>query len=384
MRGKSSILILTDWFAPGYKAGGPIRSCLNLARALKDHFRVHVLTTDTDFKALAPYPGITSNQWTDFEPGIQVNYLSDSSLNRYQIFQEIQALSPDIVYLNSMFSIPFTIWPLWMKRTHRYRGKVILAPRGMLHAGAMQYKTLKKRAFINVLKWLGIHKLIKFHATDGQEKQDINYFFGLKASIRVLPNLPNLTLPPFRQVQKKPGEVKWVYISRIGPKKNLLFFLELLRKSRKKGKIQFDIIGPIEDPIYWKKCQKIIESLPIHITVSLIGELPPQSIAERLWTYHFFVLPTWGENFGHAIFEAFVAGKPVLISDQTPWHDLRDRLLGWALPLDEPESFLKAIDEALVMDTSTYHRWSEHTRQFACDYIRQTDWVEGYSTLFCS
>ena len=35
-----------------------------------------------------------------------------------------------------------------------------------------------------------------------------------------------------------------------------------------------------------------------------------------------FLLPTGGENFGHAIFEALSCGVPALISDRTPWRDL--------------------------------------------------------------
>ena len=32
---------------------------------------------------------------------------------------------------------------------------------------------------------------------------------------------------------------------------------------------------------------------------------------------HLFVLPTFGENYGYAIFESLAIGRPVLISDQT-------------------------------------------------------------------
>jgi len=60
---KKKLLVLVDWFWPGYKAGGPIKSCVNLCAALNKEYDIYVLTTDTDHGETAPYPDIASNQW---------------------------------------------------------------------------------------------------------------------------------------------------------------------------------------------------------------------------------------------------------------------------------------------------------------------------------
>jgi len=60
---KKKRLILIEWFAPGYKAGGPIQSCVNICRALHTQYDIFVLTSDTDHGETAPYPGKISNQW---------------------------------------------------------------------------------------------------------------------------------------------------------------------------------------------------------------------------------------------------------------------------------------------------------------------------------
>ncbi len=57
------LLIITDWFAPGYKAGGPIQSCVNLCAALTSNYDFYVLTTDTDHGETKPYPGIEPDKW---------------------------------------------------------------------------------------------------------------------------------------------------------------------------------------------------------------------------------------------------------------------------------------------------------------------------------
>ena len=70
---KKKILVLVDWFAPGFKAGGPIQSCVNFAFAMKKEFSIHVLTTDTDHGETEPYPGITAGEWTNsLHPDIHV------------------------------------------------------------------------------------------------------------------------------------------------------------------------------------------------------------------------------------------------------------------------------------------------------------------------
>jgi glycosyltransferase involved in cell wall biosynthesis len=57
-----------------------------------------------------------------------------------------------------------------------------------------------------------------------------------------------------------------------------------------------------------------------------------------------FFLPTAGENFGHAIFEALSTGAPVLISDQTPWRGLAASMAGWDLPLTDRAPWVEAIE----------------------------------------
>ena len=58
MEQRSRLLICADWFAPGYRAGGPIRSVVNLTRLLADQADVQVLTgcrALTRFKMLSKH-----------------------------------------------------------------------------------------------------------------------------------------------------------------------------------------------------------------------------------------------------------------------------------------------------------------------------------------
>lgn len=41
----SKVLIFIDWFAPGYKAGGPITSNVNIVEHLSDKLDFYVITS---------------------------------------------------------------------------------------------------------------------------------------------------------------------------------------------------------------------------------------------------------------------------------------------------------------------------------------------------
>ena len=54
MSSRKKVLIAIDWYLPGYKAGGPIRSCASIINCLKNDFDFAVITSDTDFSDDTP------------------------------------------------------------------------------------------------------------------------------------------------------------------------------------------------------------------------------------------------------------------------------------------------------------------------------------------
>ncbi len=98
--------------------------------------------------------------------------------------------------------------------------------------------------------------------------------------------------------------------------------------------------------------------------------------------HHILALPTQGENFGHAIFEALSEGKPVLISDQTPWRNLRPQNAGWDLDLHQPQLFSQALQEAINWNYETYSLWSEAAYLLASQYADQSKLIEQYKKIF--
>lgn len=377
---KKTILVLVDWFAPGYKAGGPIQSCLNFAFSLKEQFDIYVLTTDTDHGETVPYEGIPTGQWlTNLHPDFRVKYLPKAGLKPALLRKEMETLNPDFVYLNHLFSPLFVVYPLWLKYRGVLRSQVVVCPRGALYDSALAVKPWKKSPFLKLFRWMGIHRRVLFHATNQREKEAILRFFP-GSTIGIADNLPNSNQPDLQTCPKRVGELKCIFIARIFPIKNLLFLLTVLKKV--KTAVELTIIGPAEDKAYWDECQRAIQGLPANIHATWLGPRRNDELAPILRQHHLFVLPTTGENFGHSIFESLLSGRPVLISDQTPWLDLASRKVGWDLPLAEPDAFARAIEEAGAWDQQQFEQWAAAAWTYAHNFIKNPELQRQYLKLF--
>jgi glycosyltransferase involved in cell wall biosynthesis len=382
---KPRLLVCTDWFPPGFRAGGPIRSTANLVTLLANDFEISVITSDRDFQATEPYPGLPPDTWLPYENRAQVRYLSPACMTAAAVGAIVGQTQPDCIYLNSMFSLPFTMAPLREVWRGRYRGRVVLAPRGMLHAGALRYKRLKKLAYLATFRASRIAKKIVFHATDEREAIDIAAR-GLAARQEIV-TLPNVPEPPAVHVSgivKRPGELRLLFLGRVSPKKNILALIERLAREAQRAETELGIVGPIEDPAYWQRCQAAIASLPRNVQVTYHGAVAHADVHSLVTTHHFFVLPTFGENFGHAIFEALGVGRPVIISDQTPWRGLAPLGIGWDLPNSDSEAWSQALRDAAALDQDRYDAMSQRSWAFAREWFAATDLRREYAALLGS
>ncbi len=59
---EKKILVFIDWFLPGYKAGGPIRSVAHIVSQLSGNYKFFIVTRNTDYLESEPYKSIKSNQ----------------------------------------------------------------------------------------------------------------------------------------------------------------------------------------------------------------------------------------------------------------------------------------------------------------------------------
>jgi len=323
------MLVFCDYFKPGYKAGGPISSIVNLMSVIEDKFSITVITRNNDYSSKKKY----SDKEKQFSRKYNIHYC-----NHY-LHLILTCLRPSLltskkIYINSFFSVQYSFFPL-VVFSFFLRKKVFISSRGEFANSAIK-NSFKKRVFIKMWQVIFPHSNYTFFASSVYESNDIKKYFP-NSRVAILSNIG--ALRKFNtvdsQLAKNRDLVRICFISRIHPVKNLDFCLKVLEKVHKN--YIFDVYGPIDDEVYFNKCLKIS---PFNYK----NELDPNLIQETMRNYDLFFLPTKGENFGHIIHESIMSFVPCLISDQTPWDIVQRYKIGMSYSLDSVNNFVSFIN----------------------------------------
>ncbi len=319
------VFVFIDWFLPGTNSGGPVRSISNLIEALPEA-QFYVFTRNHDYCLKESYKNIQFNSWLQYSPNCKVYYSSNDQLHKEQIRTELRNIGPDVLYINGIYSKVFSRWPLHLGK--KLGIPMIVAPRGMLSPHSLGIKKLKKKAFLTWMKCTRSYNQVIFHATSADEVGDINRIISKYKSIEFIPNLPKLNEQKFPvNIEKEIGNLRLVFIGRIAKEKGLLEGLTALINQT--GNIELNIYGTCYDKTYWQSCLKVINRLPKNVFVNYYGECPSEDVKLHLQKAHALLMPSHGENFGHAIVESLAQGRPVIISKNTPWKDLEQQKAGY-------------------------------------------------------
>ncbi|MCD2138783.1 glycosyltransferase family 4 protein [Salinicoccus halitifaciens] len=379
---REKVLIMAPYYSPSFKAGGPVQSIKNIVDNLSNEYDFFIVTSDRDLGDQSPFENIEVDCWIK-NGKANVMYTDASKLNIFKINKIITSTNANTIYLNSFFNYKFSIIPTVLKKLKLLPNKkIVLAPRGEFSPGAFKLKKIKKSMYVNFTKLLGLYKHIEFHATAESERNHIMDILGKGKVIKVANNLTanyeGLTFN--KKINKKPGNVDLVFVSRIHPKKNLHYAIELLKEL--KGNITFNIFGPIEDANYWDKCLAIINNLPKNINVKYRGLATREQVNDIFMDNHFFLFPTLGENYGHVISEALIGSCPVIISDETPWRNLEKIQAGWDIPLDNKNEYLETLSCIIKMDEEVYKTFARSAFEFGKKVSNSEDELENYIKLF--
>lgn len=363
------VLCVVDYYLPGFKGGGPLRTIANMRPMLAGEVELAVFTRDRDLGADTPYDNVAADCWTQTASG-PVYYAGLDMFGVQGLQQAMTGRDFDLLYLNSFFGPRSSIWPyLWLHRAHPEL-PILLAPRGEFSPGALALKRTKKRAYLALVRALGLYRDVHWHASTEAEKNDILREFPQATAVHLAEDPVHLEaeLPaPVASGPDRNGRLRIVFISRISPMKNLDGLLRLL--ATLSLPIELDIFGPIEDRAYWASCNALILKMPPQIRVSWKGELEPDAVSPTFANYDLFAFPTHGENFGHVIFEALRAGTPVLISDRTPWKTDGSGAIT-AVDLDDTESWRAQLQQAADRTDSEKARLRDAALAYAEDYAR--------------
>ncbi|MFC4872846.1 glycosyltransferase family 4 protein [Negadavirga shengliensis] len=355
---KKKVLIFADYFLPGFKAGGPIRSIQNLIKSTSELGDYYLITRDRDIRDSVPYPNLALNEWLD-KQGYKVCYLHRNFTGFMKMLSSIR--NSNTIYLNSFFSPYFAILPMFFGLF--YKKKIIIAPRGEFSSGALAIKSRKKKAFLYFFKSLKIHRKVMWHATTIQEEKEIVRLLDFNAKTFIAPNLSKqgLDYSQLKKINHSKVLIKkkllLLFIGRIAEIKNIDYAINILTHVH--FPVQLSLYGPLEDLKYFEKCKTLVKKLPPNVSVKFQGEVSYHQTHELFQKHHFLFFPTKGENYSHVIAEALQNGCPVILSDQHPWENLEKWQAGWSIPLDSPKKFLEILNSLSRLNQEDYERHSE-------------------------
>jgi glycosyltransferase involved in cell wall biosynthesis len=290
----------------------------------------------------------------------------------------------DIAHLHSVF-----LWPTWAAAVACRKAEVpyMLSPRGMLVKELIRRKSrLVKTAWIRLIERSNLEHAAAIHVTAEIEASELQEFgFALPPIV----NIPNgITSPPVDAVQTIAPEILHLcqrhplilYLGRINWKKNLL---ELVRAMCDIRQGHLAIVGYDEDG-YGAKIASLAASLGLEDRVTVLARpiLGPDKEA-LIAACDLFVLVSLSENFGNAVLEATIRGKPVVVSEGAGVAALvREHQCGCTC-LPNAESISRAVTELLCdparlkslgergrVATLRDYNWSAVARRMSAAYER--------------
>lgn len=376
---KDSIDILVDYFLPGHKGGGVVRSVHSFLNQFSQDYSVTVITRDRDLGDDHAYPDVVSNQ-VNCQGAYNCYYVGPRFKQRFAYCLWLTHHCQGILYINSIFSWYYGILPLLLYKLAWIKPKkVIIAPRGELHDHALAQKSRKKNIFLKIAKLMRLHRYCIFQATTEIEYAAIRRIFPT-AMIKVAREIYQEKTVAVTPQHKISGQLSMVWLSRIHPSKNVDTILRILNDM--KGQIQLDIYGPVEDDDYWRQCQHLIAKLPENITVNYCGVAPAEKVSDIFASYDVFCFLTLGESFGYVILEALQAGCPVILSDKTPWQDIATCDAGMICSLHDSQCLIQQLTTFLHMDQPQLQYYRDSAIVYARAQLDSGEMIKQYQQLF--
>ena len=378
---KPTVLVLMGGYWPGHEATGPNQSLRQMVAALSDDFSFRIIA-----RARAPGARVSiasSGGWLKRD-GADVHYCHASAFGARGLRRLICETPHDILSLNGFFDRDFTIPALVLKRLRLIpRRPTLLSIRGEMADGALGLKSARKRTYMTGARRAGLVRDVWLHATSPYEAADIARRLPGSRGILQAPNISRLIAPPERTTPTaSDGRLRLVFVGRVSRVKNLGFALDILHRAN--VPLDFDIYGPLADRSAVADIRRAMTALPPHIRITLKGEISNADVPRVMASADLFFMPTLGENFGHAIFEALSCGVPVLISDRTPWRDLHVQQAGWDLPLDQPQTFVDVIRQLANMTKADRRALQRGARSLAERHVADTNAPDAMRRMFAA
>jgi len=341
-------------------SGGPSRSVPALAKsqARLDGVEVSLLYQDRG-NTIVPL----DEDGVAYQAVSARNLMSDKGFLQYLPANAV-AEKNCVFHLHGLWS-PTLHWAARFARRHGL--PYVVSTRGMLAGWSLEHKSFKKKlgwALYQHKDLLGAACLV---ATSTAEAQDVAALMPSR-SLAVIPNgcdVPPVEQPLVSEIKKSEGKHLALAMGRLHPVKGFAELIEAWAALRPEG-WQLAIVGPDENG-YRATLEALLQKYHCAETVLLPG--PANDHQKWAWFEQcdLFVAPSKTENFGMAIAEAMLAGKPVVTTTGTPWECLPEIEAGWWVA-PTPDALRSALQESIKLTEDERQVMGARARQYAQRY----------------
>ena len=346
------ICLVSSSFYPATFYGGPISATWDLSKKLASKgVEIYVSTTNANGSNKLD---VERNIFLKKQDNIFVKYYNEQIINKlsftfiFGIWNDIK--KSDVVYIRYLFhyTVLFSlIFGVFQNK------KLIICPRGSFS----NFTLLNKLSFIKSL-WIRLfispfsNKII-WQASSYLEEKDIKRNFP-EAKIEIINDgvdfnsfqhsvsiSKELLLYKFAKQKFETVSNLFFSMGRLHKIKRFDVLIDAFLKFLKKNKDAKLLIAGGDDGDKEYLEQKI-SNLRIYNSVFLIGEIGFLDKKLLLNNCDYFTLASEFESFGIVVAEALACGKPIVLSNKTPWKDLEINNCG-ILADNDKESFFNAF-----------------------------------------
>jgi len=309
--------------------GGPSKAVVELSRALAcAGHGVTIMTTDLPNEDAAQMERVAAA----VAPAT-LRWFHTPAVNSWGFSRSLSAALRkdirhfDIVHIHSVYMF-HTLAAAAACRRHKI--PYIIRPHGTLDPFLERRGSFKKSLYMRLLERRNLDRAAAIHYTSEEEMRLAHGPLGIRSPAVVVPlgidpvqfaNLPHPSVF-YRRFPETQGKRIVLFLSRLNFKKGLDVLVDAFAQLSDLQDAHLVIAGPDEGG-YGERVRRWVADRGLNERTTFTGMLRGQDKFAALAAASMFVLPSYTESFGFAVFEALAAGVPSLISDQVHFaHDI--------------------------------------------------------------
>ena len=356
---KNKVLFVNTHFIPDYHFGGvvesgskiykylkKINSNISLSIVSKNPLKVNEYLDDQE----QCYQSILAHRW-----GFSISMI-------FGLWKQVKKSNK--IFVNGTVTFPTILVQIYSLLQNK---PFIVSLRGSIEPWRMNHKRWKKYYYFKFIVIPLLKKANNIHVTAQQEIDSLS-LLGIKKYCLVSNgiDIEQYGILPDKYTFEEVEEDKFVFLfmSRMDKEKGLDILINTYKKFIQKNKNHNSIlllVGP-DNQNYLDSLNLKFNELNIKYIQGIYGDKKIEVIRRS----DVVLLPSYNENFGNIIAEAFACERPVITTTGTPWKEIEDIGCGYYIEPNEKE-LLSALNNIYKLSKKNRENMGSIGRKYIFD-----------------